>query len=113
MPVPHLSVEEAEDMIVVDVVSDGVDGWPWGVLEEAVREGLEGGFVHLVDFVDVLLANVAVEVDDEGLHGVGNEVGVVALRVDLGLRLYVVMVVRGSHGFRESVKENRVSEMEP
>lgn len=110
MAVPHLSVEEAENMVVVDVVSDGVDGGPRGLLEEAVREGLEGGLVHLVDFVDVLLTNVAVEVDHEGPDGVGNVVRVVAQRVDLGLRLDVLMVVGGSHGCLDSVTEIRVSE---
>lgn len=106
MSVPHLSVQEAEDMIIVDVVSDSVDGGPRRVLEEAVREGLEGGLVHLVDLVDVLLANVAVEVNDEGLDGVGNEIGVVAQRVGLGLRLDFVMIVRGSHGCPERILEN-------
>jgi len=74
---PHLAVEEAEDVVVVDVVSDGVHGGPGGVFEETLREGLEGALVHLVDLVHVLLADVAVEVDHEGFYRVGDEVRVV------------------------------------
>lgn len=32
---PHLTIKEAEDVVIVDVVSDGVDGGPRGFLEES------------------------------------------------------------------------------
>lgn len=75
---PHLAVEEAEDVVVVDVGGDGVDGGPWALLEHPIAQLLEASLVHLVDLVHVLLADVAVEVDDERLHRVRHEVRVVA-----------------------------------
>lgn len=74
---PHLAVEEAEDVVVVDVGGDGVDGGPGALLEHPIAQLLEASLVHLVDLVHVLLADVAVEVDDEGLYGVRYEVWVV------------------------------------
>lgn len=95
MPEPHLTVKQAEDVVVVDVVRDRLDGRPGSVLEEPVGQGLERGLVHLMDLVHVLLADVAVEVDDEGLDGVGHEIRVVPevrLRLRLGLPVRVVEV---------------------
>ena len=74
---PHLAVEEAEDMVFVDVVRDGVDGGPRRLLEKTLGEALEGSLVHLVDLVDILLTNVAVDVDHERLHRIRYEVWVV------------------------------------
>lgn len=107
---PHLAVEEAEDVVVVDVGGDGLGRGPGALAEHAVREPVEAPFVHLVDLVHVLLAYVAVEVDDEGLHGVGDEVGVVpdvggarggggGGRRSVGRAARVVVVVGGRHGW--------------
>lgn len=109
---PHLAVEEAEDVVIVDVGGDGLGRGPGALAEHAVREPVEAPLVHLVDLVHVLLADVAVEVDDEGLHGVGDEVGVVPdvggargggggggrRRRSVGRAARVVVVVGGRHG---------------
>lgn len=74
---PHLAVEQAEHVVVVDVMRDGVDGGPRSVLEHPVAQRLERRLIHLVDLVDILLSDVAVEMYHEGLHRVRHEVGVV------------------------------------
>lgn len=91
---PHLSVEEAEHVVVVHVGGHGVHRRPRRLAKHPVAELLERGLVHLVDLVDVLLANVTVEVDHERLHGVGHEVRVVGeIRLGLGLLAGVEGVV--------------------
>lgn len=78
MAEPHLAVEQAEDVVIVDVGGDGVDGRPRRVLEEPIADALERRLVHLVDLVHVLLPNVAVHVHHERLHGVRDIVRIVA-----------------------------------
>jgi hypothetical protein len=77
---PHLAVEQAEDVVVVDEVGHGVHGWPGRVLEEPLRQRLERRFVHLVDLVHILLPDVPVQVHHERLHRVRHEVRVVSER---------------------------------
>jgi hypothetical protein len=79
---PHLLVQQAEDVVVLDVGGDHVDVRPVALLEQPVAQLLEAALVHLVDLVHVLLADVAVQVDDEGLHDVGHVGG----GVEAGLR---------------------------
>lgn len=74
---PHFLVEETEDVVVLDVGRNHVNMGPGALLEEAVGELLEAALVHLVDLVDVLLADVAVEVDDEGLDYIRDVGGLV------------------------------------
>jgi hypothetical protein len=112
MTKPQLSVEKAEDVVVVDIRRDGLDDGPGRVLEHPVAELLEASLVHLEDFVDVLLPDVAVEVDDEALDDVGDEGGVVvgalllqvagilelgALVVGVVVDASAIAVVRHSH----------------
>lgn len=104
---PHLPVQEAEHVVVVDVVRDGVHGGPRRVLEEAVGERVERGLIHLVDLVHVLLPDVAVQVDNEGFHRVRHEVRVVpevlrrlAVVVVAAAAAASVFVVDGGHCFR-------------
>lgn len=114
MAKPHLAVEEAEDVVVVDVVCDGVDGGPRCVFEETLGEGLEGGFVHLVDLVDIFFADVTVEVDHEGFNGVRDEVRVVT-KVLWGLLLLILVaffVVLVRHGWSRVWGETQHSEVD-
>lgn len=101
---PHLAVEEAKDVVVIDVVRDGVHGGPRCVLEEALRQGLEGALVHLVDLVDVLLADVTVEVNHERFDRVRDKVGVVSQLLSW-LALFVVLV---RHGWNKVWEGRRV-----
>jgi hypothetical protein len=100
--VPELPVEEEEDVVAVAVGRHGRGGRPRGVAEEAVGEALEAALVHLVDLVDILVADVAVEVHDEGLDGVRDVVGVVGVHRTGGVRgrRAVLPVVEGRHGGR-------------
>lgn len=41
MAKPHLTVKEAKYLVIVDEISDGIDGGPRSVFEETIREGLE------------------------------------------------------------------------
>lgn len=94
MSKPHLAVEEAEDVVVVDVLGDGLDGGPGGVLEHAVAEAVEGALVHLVDLVHVLLPDVTVQVHHERLHRLRHEQRVVRLHY---LHSLFVLVTHGRH----------------
>lgn len=64
-------------MVIVDKGSDGLDGRPRSVAEHAIAETVEATLVHLVDLVDVLLADVAIKVGNEGFDGIGDEGGIV------------------------------------
>ena len=86
MAKPHFLVEKAEDVVVLDVGSNHVDGGPVALLEQAVAEFLEAALVHLVDLVHVLFADVAIEIDNKGLDdirdiGGGVEAGLGGLQV--------------------------------
>jgi hypothetical protein len=78
---PHLLVQQAEDVVVLDVGGDHVDVRPAALLEQPVAQLLEAALVHLVDLVHVLLANVAVQVDHEGLDDIGHVGGGVQARL--------------------------------
>jgi hypothetical protein len=100
--VPELAVEEEEDGIAVAVGCDGLRGGPGSVAEEAVGEALEAALVHLVDLVDVLVPDVAVQVHHEGLDGVRHVAGIVSVhRVRRRRRLQTVLPVVGGrrHGW--------------
>ena len=88
---PHLAVEEAKHVVVIDVVGHGVDGGPRCVLEEPLREGLERTLVHLVNLVHILLADVTVQVNHERFHRVWDKVRVVPQLLSL-LPLFEVLV---------------------
>lgn len=77
VPEPKFSIQKTENMVIVDIRGNGFHDGPWGLLEHALAELLEAALVHLMDFIDVLLADMAVEVDNEALHDIGNKAGVV------------------------------------
>jgi hypothetical protein len=89
-------------VVAVAVGRDGLGRGPRRVAEEALGEALEPSLVHLVDLLDVLVADVAVEVHDEGLDGVRDVVGAVGVHRTGGVRgrRAVLPVVEGRHGGR-------------
>lgn len=105
MPKPHLAIEQAENMIIIDVRRHRVNGGPRRVLKEPVADALERRLIHLVDLVHVLLTYVPVHVNCERFHRIGYVIRVVphCTRVSTVDRLFGVVQRRASHGGSEMI----------
>ena len=104
MSIPHLEIKQTKNMIVIDVTCNSVPRGPWSILKHAITEGMEGSFIHLVDFVDIFFADMAVEMDNKGFDGIWNEIWIVS--VGFGGRwwcvsMVVIVVVTGRHCCRK------------
>jgi hypothetical protein len=59
-------------VVVLHVGDDHVYVRPVVLLEQSIAQLLEATLVHLMDLIHVLLADVAVQVDDKGLYDFGH-----------------------------------------